>query len=485
MKHWTGLRGRLLTTYLLLMLFGLSVFVIRYGWITQDSVVEELEHEEELRAFIISNALEDPMGNYIEGELSLDALKPLVDHLAVSVEGRLTILDIQGDSLYDTQVDAAAIPNQWQQVEVQAALAGGEQHDIRVDPLVGDELLYVAAPIEHEGETYGIVQLSIPTEEMWAEIRQAWLSLLGTALVVVIATVIISLWLAKGILEPVKALQRAAVRMAAGDLDQHIVTDERDELGQLGQAFNLMAVRLQRLIEQQRDFVANASHELRTPLTTIKLRVEALLGGARHDPAIADRFLTEIEGEINRLSYLIDNLLTLSHIEAGLDTLKMERVDLSFLLDEAIATFRPRAEAVGITLTMDAAPQLPTVKASAPQIRQVIDNLLDNALKYSSSGGVVTVSCRSVNGQVAVSVTDTGQGIPTDDMPHVFERFYRADKARSRSGGPGGTGLGLSIVRSVITAHGGQVSIDSQEGKGTTVRFTLPIDPDDSVASVH
>jgi signal transduction histidine kinase len=476
MKTRSGLRGRLLATYLLLMLFGLSIFVFRYGWLSQDSLVEELEHEQELRAFILSNALEEPLGEYTQDKTSLDALKPLADQLAASAEGRLTILDNQGAPLYDTQVDASAIPNQWEQIEVQAALAGSEQHDIRVDPAVGNELLYVAAPVEHEGELYGIVQLSIPTQAMWAQIRQTWLSLLVTALIVLVITVMVSLWLAKGILEPIRALQRAAGRLAAGDLEQRIKVDRSDELGRLGQSFNLMAARLQRLVEQQEDFVANASHELRTPLTTIKLRVEALLGGARHDPAIAERFLSEMESELDRLSHLIDDLLTLSQVEVGLETLKLEKVDLPLLLGEAMATFWPRAEAVGVTLTMDAPPQLPPVKASPPQVRQVIDNLMDNALQYSSSSGLVTVSCRPANGSIAVSVTDTGQGIPAEDLPHVFDRFYRSDRSRLRSSGSDRTGgLGLAIVRSIVTAHGGEVSIDSQEGKGTTVRFTLPV----------
>jgi len=476
MKRRAGLRSRLLATYLLLVLFVLSIFIFRYGWLSQDSLVEELEHEQELRAFILSNALEEPLGAFTQGETSLDALKPLADQLAASAEGRLTILDSQGDPVYDTQAETSAIPNQWNQIEVQAALAGGEQHDIRVDPVIGEELLYVAAPVEHEGELYGVVQLSIPTQAMWAQIRQTWLSLLVTALVVVIIAVLASLWLAKGILEPVRVLQQAAGRMASGDLEQRITIDRNDELGRLSQSFNLMAARLQRLVEQQEDFVANASHELRTPLTTIKLRVEALLGGARHDPAIAERFLSEMESELDRLSHLIDDLLTLSQVEVGLDTLKMEKVDLPLLLGEAMATFWPRAEAVGVTLTMDAPPQLPPVKASPPQIRQVIDNLMDNALKYSSSGGLITVSCRPASGHIIVSVTDTGQGIPAEDLPHVFERFYRSDRSRSRPGGSGGTGgLGLAIVRSIVTAHEGEVSINSQEGTGTTVRFTLPV----------
>ena len=480
MKRQSGLRRRLLRTYLLLIVFGLSIFVFRYGWIIQDGMVTELEQEQELRAFIVSNAMEDSVGKYADGELPLDGVKHLADQLAASVGARLTLLDAHGNAFYDTSLDAAAVPNQWQQVEVQTALAGSEQHDIRVDPLTGDERLFVAAPIRQEGHDLGLVQLSIPTTQMWNDIRQAWLALLGTALAVILATILVSLWLAKGILEPIAALRHAAVRMAAGDLEQHIAPGGSDELGQLAQAFNLMAARLQHIIEQQSDFVANASHELRTPLTTIKLRVEALLGGARHDQAIADRFLSEIEGEVNRLSALIDGLLALSHVESRPDTLRMEKVDLSFLLGEAVATFWPRAEATNVALTLNVAPQVPAVKASAPQIRQVVDNLLDNALKYTSSGGIITVSCRPMNEQVAVSVTDNGQGIPAADLPYVFERFYRADKARSRSSGAGGSGLGLSIVNSIVAAHNGQISIDSQESKGTTVRFTLPVYAEDS-----
>jgi signal transduction histidine kinase len=482
MRRKIGLRGRLLATYLLLVTFGLSIFVFRYGWITQDNIVEELEHEEELRTFILSNALEEPVEKYLSGDLSLDDLKPQIDRLAASAEGRLTILDSQGNPFYDTQVDATTIPNQWQQTEVQAALNQSEQHDIRVDPVTGDERLFVAAPIAHEGNILGVVQLSIPTTEMWDEIRQTWLSLLATSLVVVAATVVASLWLAKGILEPIRALRQAAVNMAAGDLDQRIYANGSDELGQLGQAFSRMAERLQHMMDQQRNFVANASHELRTPLTTIKLRIEALQGGARHDPTIAERFMVEIGGEISRLSHLIDNLLALSDAEAGLSTWEMERLDLKSLLSQSVTAFSPQAETIGITLTMDTEPQLPAVKASAHQIRQVVDNLLDNALKYSSPGDVITVSCRPAKEGVMVSVTDTGQGIPADNLSRVFDRFYRADKARSRLEGPSGTGLGLSIVRSVVEAHGGEVFIDSQEGKGTSVRFTLPIHPDAQVA---
>jgi two-component system sensor histidine kinase VicK len=258
--------------------------------------------------------------------------------------------------------------------------------------------------------------------------------------------------------------------MAAGDLDQDIANAGGDETDDVVRALEAMAVRMQDLVQQQKDFIANASHQLRTPLTTIKLRVEALVGGARNDEAVASRFLTEIEGEVDRLSHLVDELLTLSRVEAGIETLKMERVNLGLVLGQTVVAFHPRAEAAGVTLTLDTAPGLPAARASASHVRQVMDNLLDNALKHTPAGGLVTVSCRLVNGLLAVLVTDTGQGIPAQDLPHVFDRFYRG-RSTSRAAG---SGLGLAIVRSIIEAHRGEVTLESQEGKGTSVRFTLP-----------
>jgi signal transduction histidine kinase len=412
---------------------------------------------------------------YMEGDIPFQRLANLSGQLAESVGSQLTLLDIQGNPLYDSHVDFSRLGNQSQQSEVQGALTRSAEYDIRIDPVSGEERLYTAAPVLYEGSFLGIVQLSTPTQAMWSQVGRVWMSLLGTGLAVVAVTIVVSFWLASSILKPIRGLQAAAIDITAGNLDRTIPVSGKDELGDLAQAFNTMTARLRHLIRQQRDFVANASHELRTPLTTIRLRVEALLGGARQNPELATQFLTEIEGEVDRLSQLVDALLVLSRVEAGLDSLSMTPIDISFLLDEAMAVYRPRVEAAGHQLILDVEPGLPPVRAASAQIRQVIDNLLENALKYSPSGGFITLSCRKTGDAVTVSVTDTGYGIPAQDLPHVFERFYRADKARTRSGGSGGTGLGLSIVRSVVLAHGGQVSIDSQEGKGTTVRFTLPL----------
>ncbi len=475
MKRWGGLRGRLLITYLLVIVVGMGVFVLRYGWVNQDAQVRDTQREAEVRAFIVANAVQSVIESYREGETSYQTLSSLADRLATSVNSRLTILDNRGIPFYDSQFDAGQIENQWQKPEVQAALVNKQQYDIRVDPASQQEYFYTAAPVVHDGNLEAIVQLALPTTALWAGVRQTWLSLLGTAGLVILITILVSVWLANTILEPVGKLRQAAAQIASGNLEQRIALGRRDELADLAQAFNTMAARLQYLMQQQRDFVANASHELRTPLTTIRLRVESLLGGARQNPEVANQFLAEIESEVDRLSKLVDNLLILSRVEAGIDNLTFAPVDMTLLIRETLDSFVPRAEAAGSRLTVDMRPDLPPVRAVASQIRQVMDNLLENALKYSHSASAINLSCRRSGDHLTVSITDTGHGISSADLPHVFERFYRADKSRSRSSGQGGTGLGLSIARSVITAHGGHISIDSQEGKGTTVRFTLPL----------
>jgi len=226
----------------------------------------------------------------------------------------------------------------------------------------------------------------------------------------------------------------------------------------------------------QRDFVANVSHELRTPITAVRVTAEALLSGAKNSPELLDRFLDSLVKESERLSLLIDDLLELAKIESGGRIVKRSRKSVSEIIDHGVANVRRRAEANGLTLSVDS-PRNLLAYADGGQIEQVLINLLDNAVKYTPAGGSIAVSAREDGDFVTVSVADTGIGIPRDEIGRIFERFYRVDKARSRQ--LGGTGLGLSIVREIITAHGGEVNVQSQLDKGSVFAFTIPKwDPD-------
>jgi len=228
-----------------------------------------------------------------------------------------------------------------------------------------------------------------------------------------------------------------------------------------------------RQLEQMRsEFVANVSHELRTPLTVIKGFSETLLDGAMNDAENCPRFVENIDREAERLSRLIDDLLSLARIESPRVKMKRCRVNLGTMLEEAVSRFETRALNAGVRLEMELTENPVELPGDPDWLGQVVTNLIDNAIKYTPSGGSINLILADRGNDVQVKVIDTGIGIPAEDLPRVFERFFRVDRARSRR--MGGTGLGLAIVKHVVEAHGGTVGVESQLGKGSTFFFTLP-----------
>ncbi len=234
--------------------------------------------------------------------------------------------------------------------------------------------------------------------------------------------------------------------------------------------------RLNQLEATRREFVANVSHELRTPITIVKGYVETLLDGARNDPNLSLKFLQTIEKHTNRLTFLIEDLLTISQLEDGRVVMNRQWTDLRPLASRVLEDFSSRAAAREITL-LNEIPDTLALRADIDRLHQVLVNVVDNAIKYGRTGGRVSLTARVTpsGDRVEIAVSDDGPGIPQDSLTRIFERFYRVDTARSRE--QGGTGLGLSIVKHIIQAHGGDVSAESQPGRGTTFRLTLPLDP--------
>ncbi len=230
--------------------------------------------------------------------------------------------------------------------------------------------------------------------------------------------------------------------------------------------------RLRQLENTRRDFVANVSHELRTPLSMIKGYVETLLDGAKDDPAVAEKFLHIIDKHADRLTFLIEDLLTLSQLESGQVALNLQDVSLHRVAQRVVEDLSSRATARGIRV-LNQIPEDLTARVDADRLQQVFSNLLDNAIKYGHRDGeVVLASTASAESSIEISVRDDGPGIPVGSLGRVFERFYRVDKARSRE--QGGTGLGLAIVKHIVQLHGGEVGVQSELGKGTTFRIRLP-----------
>ncbi len=228
---------------------------------------------------------------------------------------------------------------------------------------------------------------------------------------------------------------------------------------------------LRNLQTTRRELIGNISHEFRTPLAGIKAMVETLRDGAVDDKEAARDFLTRIDSEVARLTQLVAELTELSRIETGKAELKKEPVNLNQLVEEVIAQLGPQAERQKIAIARDFAADLPSVPADKDRVRQVIANLVHNAIKFTRPGGRITITTRTLEGAVVVDIADTGIGIPKEDLARVFERFYKGDKARAGEG----TGMGLAIAKHVVEAHGGSIWVESEEGKGSTFSFSMPL----------
>jgi len=468
-----GLRGRLISTYLILAILGVGGLSVQFALQQKVQIIDTTEHELEIKAYSVAAAIGSPLEKFSDNELAYGNFSQLMGQLANTTETRLTLLTLSGVPIYDSTVDFRQMENQIEKTEVTHALMGTEEHQIRTDPIGGEERLYAAAVVQTEDKKRGVVQLSVPTAPMQAQISRAWFTLASSALAIIFAILLASLWMAQYLLRPILRLQTAATRMASGDLEQRISIKGNDELSKLARTFNHMATQLKEMLNKQQLFVANASHELRTPLTNIKLRAEALLDGAYSDPVVSDKFLRDIDSEAGRLEALVQNLLTLSRLDAQPELELFGVVNPCALLDDVIQMFKPLTQENGIELSLECT-ATSNIRANREHLHRVFDNLLSNAIKYSPSGSKIILSATDAPTDVIFTVRDTGYGIPSKDLSRIFDRFYRIDKARTRSTDPGGTGLGLSIVQSIIYAHGGQIDVSSQPGQGTTFIIRLP-----------
>lgn len=230
--------------------------------------------------------------------------------------------------------------------------------------------------------------------------------------------------------------------------------------------------RIRRLETVRRDFISNVSHELRTPLASLKALAETLQDGALDDPPAARRFLGRMQTEVDALTQMAAELLELSRIESGQVPLELRAISPEKLLHSAAERMKAQAERAGLTVLVECPPNLPEAQADAPRLEQVLVNLIHNGIKFTPVGGQVHISARQDGKFIQCSVRDTGAGIDPEDLPRIFERFYKADRARTKSGG---TGLGLSIARHLVEAHGGKIWAESEPGRGSTFHFTIPI----------
>ena len=400
--------------------------------------------------------------------------------------GRVLLLDKDGKVQSDSF--QTAMGRRLHYPEVVSILLSGQTADYGIHSLNSGEAIarlnllgfssndewasYSTAGIIQSSHVIGVMLLVSSVKEMMNSLlflqNNMVLLFVGVALAAVIAGMVFS----RVLTQPISDMTRVIQSMSKGDLGVRAQVKGSGEIRQLALAFNSMSDQLESLNQTRNQFVSNASHELKTPLATMKIMIESLIYQPDLDPELRTEFLSDVNQEINRLSSIVSDLLTLVHADSRTTRLNRERMSLAEVVKDTQHRLAPIAEQNGQEISLNLTDSC-DMYADKAKLQQVVYNLMENAVKYTPQNGWVKVGLQRVGRNAVLTVTDSGNGIPRDSLPHIFERFYRVDKARGRESG--GTGLGLSIVQQYVNLHGGNVSVASEEGQGAVFTVELPL----------
>jgi signal transduction histidine kinase len=333
------------------------------------------------------------------------------------------------------------------------------------------DVMAVIVPLNDSNRLEGIIYLYVPLAKITELTNEISIIGLVAGVLFVILSIIVGTIFVRKITKPLEIMREAAERVKEGDYSVRVPIFSKDEVGQLGHAFNLMSVSIQEEDEKKKEFLADVSHELRTPISYVKGYSEALLVGMVKSSKEKERYLQIIHREANRMERLVGDLLDLSRLDSEDFRLELRPIPLAQLVEDCLQKYLPKLQEKGLGISWELDPDI-IVYADEDRIEQVIQNIVDNSINYTEQGSIKVLLFKHENGCI-LSINDTGVGIPKEDLPKVTQRFFRVNKARTRS--DGGTGLGLAISNKLIHLHGGGITIDSTFGKGTTISIILPI----------
>ncbi len=457
------LQFRLIIAFILVILVTTvttSFFFARSTW-------DAIQRYEDANDSVLTARIQSLVSRYYFINHSWEGVQPLVEQLSAMDEDRIIITDSKNVVVADSQNNLVGKVYQTSGEGVPLYLSFINRPPAFSPPfnpsgLIPDaSTLFGTLYVNHQGPSILAIYLS-------SDINQfiLWGGLMAVAIALIITWVI-----SRRITSPIRALTVSARRLGQGDFSQRVSIKSRDEVGQLATTFNSMAGDLERIEKLRRDMVADVAHELRTPLSNVAGYLEAIRDEVvKPDTAT----ISSLSEEVDLLSRLVDDLQELALADAGELKLLRQPEDLSQLIDQSVKAVQVKVANKGIEANTDISPELPLVNIDYHRIAQVLRNLLENAIKHTNYGGKITVSAQQFDSSIKVSVADTGEGIPAEDLPNMFERFYRVDKSRTRNGG--GSGLGLTIAKRLVEAHGGAIGVQSELGKGSCFFFTLPVD---------
>ena len=460
------LRFKLTLWYVAILGVTLCAFSLFLYLTLSEGLYRSLDNKLRTTAEVIAASIRRPFG---PGPSLADIDQIMREHFGIRPLGRFVqVLDETGKR--SSNIRNVDIPMSMETLE---RVSKGETVFETVT-VAKEKIRLVTLPIFEKGRMVGIVQVGSPLEEIEEALRQLLLILLVAVPSVLILAVVGGLFLANKALRPVDEITNTARKIgSSGDLSQRIRLKRKvdDEIGRLAATFNEMIAKVENSFQQIKRFTADASHELKTPLTILRGEIEVGLKRLR-TPEEYQKILASNLEEVKHMSRMVEDLLTLARADMGALELRKEVVDLGGLVREVWEEVRLWAEDKGVELLFQEDGEA-RIMGDRGRLRQLALNLIDNAIKYTPSGGRVELRVVRDGDEVTFSVADTGEGIPAEDLQRIFERFYRVDKARSRQ--RGGTGLGLSICKWIAEAHGGRISAESELGRGSKFHVFLPL----------
>ncbi len=460
------MRWRLIAAFV-----GVTIVILAAQNIPLASYLRTVEAERVLAgierdAFILGGASEDALS--VDSQQAQDDLQTSVDVYRATTGARVVVTDGSGVAVAVSGDEARRGGDYSTRPEIAAALTGSPTSGRRVSDTLGDDIAFVAVPVLSGAQLVGVVRLTYPASTIDDRVSGKVRGILVVGLISLIATALAAALMATTIVRPLRRLQRATEQVAAGDFDSRAVIDEgAPEIRGLATSFNTMTERISTLVERQRSFAGDASHQLRTPLTALRLQLERASVNLEVNPHSARGDIEAASEETERLQRLVEGLLMLARAEQG--AMATQPIDVADIVTERAAIWAPLAEERGVTVTAGIIASV-TARAVPGALEQIVDNYIDNALSVSASGNEITVSVDGDNDWATIHVMDRGPGMPTDQLQHAFDRFWRSASASHK-----GSGLGLAIIRQLADASGGEVALANRTGGGLDASVRLPL----------
>lgn len=402
-----------------------------------------------------------------------DNLQQQIIHMAHDIDTRITIIAKDGTVLADSQQDPETMDNHLERPELQQAIATGLGIITRYSDTLSKSMRYMAMPIT-DYDQYGFIRVALPLSHIDQRLDRMQNIIIVAASLTAIMALLLGFWIARSFANPLSRMTDMARLLSKGDYKQRLEIDRQDEMGELAMTLNLIAQTAAQREAVRRDFIANASHELKTPVTAIQSITETLLEDDNMDEETHQRFIKKVNNQSIRLSQLISDLLALSRLESN-DAESFENIDLNEIIQDSCNVLQAHAKEKTLSLNTQCPDTKVIIYGDEKSLSQLLINLIDNAIKYTPENGHVNVLLNTINNQAIIEIKDNGIGIDPEEQHRIYERFYRVDKARSKT--LGSTGLGLSIVKHIVIRHQGNISLESALGQGALFRVTLPLAP--------